>query len=90
MYFYWVPLLLDNTFYVLKIPKYFALLWPSQSSRADFEGFQVKFIYSEKATKICEISTVDLSYVVPVKSTVKILQNFMAWEYMNFMKIVHI
>ena len=27
------------------------------------------FIYSEKATKFCEISTVDLSYVVPVKST---------------------
>ena len=28
----------------------------------------VKFIYSEKATKFCKISTVDLSYVVPVKS----------------------
>ena len=24
-----------------------------------------KFIYSEKATKFCEISTIDLSYVVP-------------------------
>ena len=36
---------------------------------------QVKFIYSEKATKFCEISTVDLSYVVPVKSTVEISQN---------------
>ena len=24
----------------------------------------IKFIYSEKATKFCEISTVDLSYVV--------------------------
>ena len=35
---------------------------------------QAKFIYSEKATKFCEISTIDLSYVVPVKSTVKILQ----------------
>ena len=33
----------------------------------------LKFIYSEKATKFCEISTVDLSYVVPVKSTVEIL-----------------
>ena len=33
-------------------------------------------IYSEKATKFCEISTVDLSYVVPVKSTpVEISQN---------------
>ena len=45
----------------------------------------VKFIYTEKTTKFCEISTVDLSYVVPVKSTVKISQNFVAFsEYMNF------
>ena len=34
----------------------------------------------------CDISTVDLSYVVPVKSTVEILQTFVvSWEYyMNF------
>ena len=33
----------------------------------------------------CEISTVDLSYVVTDKSTVEILQNFVAFsEYMNF------
>ena len=46
----------------------------------------LKFIYSEKATKYCEISTVDLSYVVPVKSKVEILQNFVAFSeyYMNF------
>ena len=45
----------------------------------------VKFIYSEKATKFCEISTLDLSYVVTVKSSVEILQNFVAFsEYMNF------
>ena len=45
----------------------------------------LKIIYSEKATKFCEISTVDLSYVVPVKSTVEISQNFVAFsEYMNF------
>ena len=44
-------------------------------------------IESEKATKFCEISTVDLSYVVPVKSTVEISQNFVAFsEYMNFTK----
>ena len=44
----------------------------------------LKFIYSEKATQICEISTVDLSYVVTVKSTVEISQNFEAFsEYMN-------
>ena len=47
--------------------------------------FLLKFIYSEKATKFCEISTVDLSYVVPVKSTVEISQNFVVFsEYMNF------
>ena len=46
---------------------------------------EVKFIYSEKATNFCEISTVDLSYVVTVKSTVEISQNFVAFsEYMNF------
>ena len=45
----------------------------------------LKFIYSEKATKFCEISTVDLSYVVTIKSTVEISQNFVAFsEYMNF------
>ena len=44
----------------------------------------LKFIYSEKATKI-EISIVDLSYVVTVKSTVEISQIFVAFsEYMNF------
>ena len=31
----------------------------------------LKFTYSEKATIFCEISTVDLSYVLTVKSTVK-------------------
>ena len=47
----------------------------------------LNFIYSEKATKFCEISAVDLSYVVMVKSTVEILQNFVAFsEYMNFNK----
>ena len=35
----------------------------------------IKFIYSEKATKFWEISTVDLSYIVTVKSTVETLQN---------------
>ena len=47
----------------------------------------VKFIYSEKAKKICEIFTLILSYVVPVKSKVKISQNVVAFsEYMNFKK----
>ena len=47
--------------------------------------YVVKFIYSEKATKFSKISTVDLFYVVTVRSTVEISQNFVAFsEYMNF------
>ena len=50
----------------------------------------VKFIYSEKATKFCEI-TLLLSYVVPVKSKVKISHNFVAfWECMNFNSCIRI
>ena len=45
----------------------------------------LKFIYSEKATKFYEIFTLFLSYVAPVKSKVKIAQNFVTFsEYMNF------
>ena len=45
----------------------------------------IKFIYSEKAPKFCKIFTLLLSYVVPVKSKVKISQNFVAFsEYKNF------
>ena len=43
------------------------------------------FIYYEKATNFCEISTIDLSYVVMIKSAVEILQTFVGFsEYMNF------
>ena len=45
----------------------------------------LKFIYSVKATKFCEISTVDLTGTTYDKSMVKILQNFVAFsENMNF------
>ena len=45
----------------------------------------VKFIYSEKATKVCEISTVDLTVTTKDKSTVEISQKFVAFsECMNF------
>ena len=44
----------------------------------------LNLLYSEKATKFCKIFTLLLSYVVPVKSKMKILQNFVAFsEYMN-------
>ena len=49
------------------------------------ELLYIKFIYSEKATKVCEISTQLLSSVVPVGSKLEILQDFVASsEYMNF------
>ena len=48
-------------------------------------SLMVEFIYSEKATNVCEIFTLDLSCVVTVKSTVEISENFVAFiEYMNF------
>ena len=45
----------------------------------------LKFIYSEKATKFCEIFPLLLTTVHTVKSKGKISQEFMAFsEYMNF------
>ena len=45
----------------------------------------IKFIDSKKATNFGEISPVNLSFVVSVKSTVEISQKFVAFsEYMNF------
>ena len=47
--------------------------------------FGVKFIYSEKATKFCEIFPLLLTVCIVVKSKGKILQNFVTFsEYMNF------
>ena len=46
---------------------------------------ELKFIYSEKATKFCEIFPVLLTTVHTVKSKGKILQNLVSFsEYMNF------
>ena len=48
----------------------------------------VKFIYSEKATKFCEIFILLLSVCTVDKSKVKISQNFVAFsEYTNFKKV---
>ena len=48
---------------------------------------KVKFIYSEKATKFCEICPLLLTVCTVVKSKGKISQNFVAFsEYMNFNK----
>ena len=59
----------------------------SNSERS--EQFLIKFIYSEKAAKFCKIFTLLLSYVVPVKNKVKILQNFVAFsEYNDFNRMI--
>ena len=46
---------------------------------------QVKYIHSEKATKLCKIFNLLLTVCTVVKSKVKISQSFMAFSaYMNF------
>ena len=48
----------------------------------------IKFVYSEKAAKFCEISNLLLSTVHTDKSKLEILQNFAAFsEYMNFTSV---
>ena len=55
------------------------------SNVADKYALAIKSIYSEKATKFCEISTLLLTTVHTVKSKVEISQNCVAFsEYMNF------
>ena len=53
---------------------------------------QLQFIYSEKATKFCEILTLLLTVCTVVKSKVKISQNFVAFlkkKQKNFVKTIH-
>ena len=71
----------------------------SQQSQKFFDTIQVffcaheiKFIYSEKATKFCEIFTLLLTdNTTQDKSKVKISQNYVAFsEYMNFKYLLSI
>ena len=55
----------------------------------NFPPLNVKFIYSEKATKFWEISTLLLSNVVPVKSKVEISQKIF-WPSNKYMNITYI
>ena len=71
----------------VKTPRRKSGTWVRQVSTSlnTKKSFILKFVYSEKATKFCEIFTLLLSYVVPVQSKVKISQNIVAFsEYMNF------
>ena len=65
---------------------FWQFLFCQNSKRGElYNLFILKFIYSEKATKFCEISTVDLTVTTQDKSKVEILQKFVAFsEYMNF------
>ena len=47
---------------------------------------QVKFIYSEKTTKFCEISTNHLSYVLPVKNLMEICK--IVWPAQNIWSLI--
>ena len=56
-------------------------------SYLEVKNNDIKFMYSEKATKFCEIFTLLLTVCTVVKSKVKISQNFVAFsECMNFNK----
>ena len=49
----------------------------------------LKFIYSEKATKFCKISTLLLTVLHTVNNKMEISQNFVAFsEYMNFSDVL--
>ena len=64
-------------------------MWNRPNLKWCTKRYLVKFIYSEKATQFCEISTLLLSYVVPVKNMVEIWQNVVAFsEYMNFTQLL--
>ena len=55
------------------------------SSLLRVQQFLLKFIYSEKATKFCEIFTLLLTVCTVVKNKAKISQSFVAFsKYMNF------
>ena len=75
--------------YLYEFSRFYQILLHAHSIEWKIQLFprfmHIKFIYSEKATKFYKIFTLLLSYVVPVKSKVKISQNFVAFsEYMNF------
>ena len=59
------------------------ILLPIHKNKWDKEILNIRQLF-HKVHIVCEISTVDLSYVVTIKSTVEISQNFVAFsEYMN-------
>ena len=85
----------------LNLEIFFRISWASQNIRTLYisllkfryskkatklgDSFFILLNKVQKATKLSEIFTLLLSYALPVKSKLKILQNFVAFsEYMNF------
>ena len=64
------------------------IFWTNVNVRLIFIGLEesgIKFVYSEKATKFCEISTLLLTDTTKDKSKVEISQKILVFsEYMNF------
>ena len=78
-------LFVRSTYFVTNYSKIWRLILSDLQRFTHSEIQNLKFIYSGKATKFCKISTLLLSYVVPVKSKVENSQNFVAFsEYTNF------
>ena len=70
-------------------PIFVVLMLHHLKKNHNFHYTLLKFIYSEKATKFCEIFLLLLTAVHTVKSKGKISQNFVAFsDYMNFRGIM--
>ena len=50
------------------------------SAKLKIKSAHLKFVYSEKATKFCEIFTLLLYFIVPVETKMKISQDFVAFS----------
>ena len=75
--------------HMVEILKVFFFHFAKQKNIYSFSISILKFIYSEKATKSCEISTLLLSVCTVDKSKVEISKNFEAFsENTNFTKFI--
>ena len=90
---YFISRLLAKQIYFVRVKLYLVIFQKCLLSRTkvlliEYCGrLSIKFIYSEKATNFCKISTVHLTYIETVTSMVDILQNFVALsEFINFKK----
>ena len=71
----------------MSIPIFYEAMFPYKFIKT---FSQLKLTYSEKATKFCEISTIDLTGTTQDKSTVEISQNFVALsEYTHSLRKIY-